>query len=50
MRFVVRAGTDEAFAVSDESHALKWVAMADIAADANADESVRRMAQKWMAR
>jgi 8-oxo-dGTP pyrophosphatase MutT (NUDIX family) len=50
VRFVVRAGADEAFTVSDESHALRWVPMREIAADSQADESVRRMATKWLER
>ena len=50
VRFVVRAGADEAFTVSDESHALRWVPMREIAADAHVDESVRRMATKWLER
>jgi 8-oxo-dGTP pyrophosphatase MutT (NUDIX family) len=50
VRFVVRAGADEAFVVNEESHALAWVPMRDIAADPHADESVRRMARKWLAR
>jgi 8-oxo-dGTP pyrophosphatase MutT (NUDIX family) len=50
VRFVVRAGADEAFTVSEESHALAWLPVADIAFDTHADDSVRRMAQKWLAR
>jgi 8-oxo-dGTP pyrophosphatase MutT (NUDIX family) len=50
VRFVVRAGEDEAFTVSEESHALRWMPVAEIAADSRADESVRRMARKWLAR
>lgn len=49
-RFVVRAGEDEAFVVSDESHALAWRGVAAIADDATADVSVRRMARKWLGR
>lgn len=48
VRFVVRCGGDEAFTVSDESHALAWVAIADLAADTGADLSLRRMATKWL--
>jgi 8-oxo-dGTP pyrophosphatase MutT (NUDIX family) len=48
VRFVVRAGADEAFVVSEESHALRWVPMREIAADPQADESVRRMARKFL--
>jgi 8-oxo-dGTP pyrophosphatase MutT (NUDIX family) len=50
VRFVVRAGADEAFIVNAESHALAWRPVAEIAADASVDESVRRMARKWLAR
>jgi 8-oxo-dGTP pyrophosphatase MutT (NUDIX family) len=50
VRFVVKAGASEDFIVSEESHALKWLPVAEIAADSRADESVRRMARKWLAR
>jgi 8-oxo-dGTP pyrophosphatase MutT (NUDIX family) len=50
VRFVVRATGSEAFTLSDESHALAWRAIADIAADSSVDESVRRMAHKWLER
>jgi 8-oxo-dGTP pyrophosphatase MutT (NUDIX family) len=50
VRFVVHARSDEAFVVGDESHALAWRQVALIAADADADESLRRMARKWLAR
>ena len=50
VRYVVHAGVDEAFVVSDESHALAWRVIAELASDDGADASVRRMAQKWQAR
>jgi 8-oxo-dGTP pyrophosphatase MutT (NUDIX family) len=50
VRYVVHAGADEAFVVSDESHALAWRSIAELAGEASADPSVRRMAQKWLAR
>lgn len=50
VRFVVRAGDDEAFVVSDESHALAWRDIAALATDEGADASLRRMAAKWLAR
>jgi 8-oxo-dGTP pyrophosphatase MutT (NUDIX family) len=50
VRYVVRAGDDEAFVVSDESHALAWRDIAALARDDAADASVRRMAQKWLER
>ncbi len=50
MRFVVRANGSEAFVVSDESHALAWRQIAAIAEDAEADASLRRMAQRHLQR
>lgn len=50
VRYVVRAGADERFVVSAESHDLAWRDIAAIAADPAADESMRRMARKWLAR
>lgn len=49
-RFVVRAGEREDFVVSEESLDLAWRDIAGLVADATADESVRRMASKWLAR
>ncbi len=48
VRYVVRAGEDERFTVSDESHALAWRDIAEVARDESADASVRRMAGKWL--
>jgi len=48
VRYVVRAGDDEGFTVSDESHALAWRDIAALAVDDHADASVRRMAGKWL--
>ena len=50
VRYVVRAGADETFVVSDESHALAWRAIDAVATDPDADPSLRRMARKWLAR
>jgi 8-oxo-dGTP pyrophosphatase MutT (NUDIX family) len=50
VRYVVRAGDDEAFVVSQESHALAWRPVVDIAGDVQADPSLRRMAGKWLVR
>jgi 8-oxo-dGTP pyrophosphatase MutT (NUDIX family) len=50
VRFVVRTTGSEGFTISDESHALAWRAIADIAADSSVDDSVRRMAHKWQER
>ena len=50
-RYVVHAGDDEDFVVSDESHALAWRDIAPIAQGADeADDSMRRMAAKWLQR
>ncbi len=48
VRFVVRATGSEDFALSEESLALAWRPVADIAADPDADDSLRRMAKKWL--
>ncbi len=50
VRYVVRATASEAFAVSEESLELAWVDIAAIAGDAGMDESLRRMARRWLAR
>jgi hypothetical protein len=50
VRFIVRAGDNEAFVVRDESHALAWRAIASLVDDATMDPSVRRMAWKWLRR
>lgn len=50
VRYVVRAGENERYKVSEESHALAWRPIVDVATDAQADASVRRMAAKWLAR
>lgn len=50
VRFVVRATGSERFAVSEESLELAWKPVADIAADPAMDESLRRMAARWLAR
>lgn len=50
VRYVVRAGADERFVVSAESHDLAWREVEAIAADPASDESMRRMAGKWLAR
>ena len=48
VRYVVRAGVDERYAVSAESLDLAWRPIAEIAADTEADPSLRRMAVKWL--
>jgi 8-oxo-dGTP pyrophosphatase MutT (NUDIX family) len=50
VRFVVRAMGSEDFVVNDESNALAWRDIADIAADPHVDDSMRRMARKWLER
>ena len=48
VRYVVHAGFHESYVVSDESHALEWREISAIASDPMADESLRRMARKWL--
>ena len=50
VRYVVHAQGSEAYVVSDESHDLAWRDIAQLANDEAADESLRRMAGKWLAR
>ncbi len=50
VRYVVRAGTSEEFVVSEESNALAWCSIQEVAEDPQADESLRRMARKWLRR
>jgi 8-oxo-dGTP pyrophosphatase MutT (NUDIX family) len=51
IRLVVHAVTGgEDFVVSEESHALAWRRVRGLVDDAAADESVRRMARKWLQR
>ncbi|MEO8670265.1 MAG: NUDIX hydrolase [Tahibacter sp.] len=48
MRYVVQCQGSEEFALSEESLALAWRGIAEVADDENADASVRRMARKWL--
>ena len=50
VRYIVRAGEDEAYTVSEESHDLAWRSVAELAGEPGTDPSVRRMARKWLAR
>ena len=50
VRYVVRAGADERFVVSAESHALAWREVVEVEADPAMDASLRRMARKWLMR
>lgn len=49
VRYVVRATGSEDYAVSEESLDLAWREIDAIAADAQADASLRRMALRWLA-
>ena len=49
VRYVVRAGANEAFVVSEESLDLAWRDVRELLADPSSDESVRRMSEKWRA-
>ncbi len=48
MRFVVHASGDETFVVNEESNALAWRPIAEIAQDPGIDDSVRRLARKFL--
>jgi len=50
VRYVVRAGANEAFAINEESLALAWRSIREIADDPASDASLRRMAGKWLSR
>jgi 8-oxo-dGTP pyrophosphatase MutT (NUDIX family) len=50
VRYVVRAAADERFTVNEESRALAWRPVIEVAADAEVDASLRRMAAKWLVR
>ena len=50
VRFVVHATGSEEFVVSDESHALAWRIISELVNDDAAEESIRRMAKKWLKR
>ncbi|TBR39116.1 NUDIX domain-containing protein [Dyella terrae] len=50
VRYVVRATGTEAFVVSEESLALEWRPIPVLIDEPGTDESLRRMADKWLAR
>jgi 8-oxo-dGTP pyrophosphatase MutT (NUDIX family) len=50
VRYVVRAGSNEAFEINEESLALAWRSIREIADDPASDASLRRMADKWLRR
>lgn len=47
VRYVVRAGADEAFVVSAESLDLAWRPISALHDDVGSDPSLQRMASKW---
>lgn len=49
VRYIVRAGSNEDYIVSDESHDLAWRVIVELPDDAGLDPSLRRMARKWLA-
>ncbi|MCC4625469.1 NUDIX hydrolase [Xanthomonas hortorum pv. cynarae] len=49
-RYLVVAGENEHFQVSEESLALAWRPIAELLAEPDLDTSLRRMARKWVAR
>jgi 8-oxo-dGTP pyrophosphatase MutT (NUDIX family) len=50
VRYVVRASARDEFVVSDESLDLAWVSIRALADAADTDDSLRRMARKWLER
>jgi ADP-ribose pyrophosphatase YjhB (NUDIX family) len=50
VRYIVRAGEDERFAVNEEAQALAWRSVTEVADDDGFDASLRRMARKWLLR
>lgn len=48
VRYVVRAGANERFTINQESRALAWRSVAEVAKDQSLDISLRRMARKWL--
>lgn len=50
VRYVVHAGASEACVISEESLALAWRDIAELADDPQADASMQRMARRWLAR
>ena len=50
VRYVVRAGDSETLLANEESLALAWRPISELAADVEADTSLRRMALRWLAR
>lgn len=50
VRYVVRAGDSETLLANEESLALAWKPISELAGDVEADASLRRMALRWLAR
>jgi 8-oxo-dGTP pyrophosphatase MutT (NUDIX family) len=50
VRYVVTAGANDAFVISEESLELAWISIRALAEAQDTDESLRRMARKWLAR
>jgi 8-oxo-dGTP pyrophosphatase MutT (NUDIX family) len=50
VRYVVRASGSEAFVGNEESLALAWRSIEAIVSESQTDESLRRMALRWLAR
>lgn len=50
VRYVVRASKDDRFVINEESQALAWRPVAEVAHDASYDGSLQRMARKWLVR
>ena len=50
VRFVIRALGGEDFVLSEESLDLAWRPVTEVAADPESDESMQRMARRWLAR
>jgi 8-oxo-dGTP pyrophosphatase MutT (NUDIX family) len=48
LRFVVQAGGSEEFVQNEESLALAWFDIKKLANDSELDDSIRRMANKWL--
>ena len=48
--FVAKRMAAEEYVVSDESHALARRVISELVDDADAEESIRRMARKWLKR
>jgi 8-oxo-dGTP pyrophosphatase MutT (NUDIX family) len=50
VRFVIRALGGEDFVLSEESLELAWRPVVEVAGDPQSDESMQRMARRWLAR